>query len=514
MARILSVWLPNWPISRLQRLGIVTPDKAFATLESRHGVRSLVAVCPRAAAQGLRPDQTLAQARAICPALEVIEADPAADVAALAALARWCERCTPLAAPDPPDGLWLDIAGCAQAFGDETGLAQTLAARLERAGIPCHMSIADSSGAAWALARAATPRGGCTIIPAGMPTAQPIALLPVALLRLEARVLAGLRRVGLKTIGELARQPRGEISARFGPQPMRRLDEAMGSATAAISWPRLPCLWSERRVFAEPIGTPEDLRHGLALLAENLCARLEAAQRGGHGFIASFFRVDAACIQISIATALPVRDARYVTKLLSDKLEMVDPGFGIDAMLLEADPTAPLRPPQMALGAMALGDLATETDGKRLVTTIDQLANRLGAGRLWRDAPQASHVPERAVRRIPPLPAGAPAWLTDPMIDRPVRMLRRPEPIDVIALLPDDPPMQFSWRGAAHRVRAASGPERIAAEWWRRTPDDSRRDSDLLRDYYRLEDSAGARFWVFRAGLAGTPRWFLHGLFG
>jgi protein ImuB len=322
-------------------------------------------------------------------------------------------------------------------------------------------------------------------------------------------VLAGLRRVGLKTIGELARQPRGEISARFGPQPMRRLDEAMGRTCEAISWPRTPCPWSERLVFAEPIGTPEDLRHALALLAENLCARLEAAQRGGHGFIASFFRVDEACIQITVATALPVRDARYVVKLLMARLETVDPGFGIDAMLLEAGPTAPLQPPQVALGA-----LITETNGNRLVATIDGLANRLGAGRLWRDAPHASHVPDRAVRRIPPLATRATAWEADPATERPVRLLHRPEPIDVISLLPDDPPMQFSWRGAAHRVRAASGPERIAAEWWRRTQDDSRRDSDLLRDYYQLEDSAGARFWVFRAGLAGTPRWFLHGLFG
>jgi protein ImuB len=174
--------------------------------------------------------------------------------------------------------------------------------------------------------------------------------------------------------------------------------------------------------------------------------------------------------------------------------------------VLEAGEVAPLVPPQHALseiGAAARPDLAA---------SIDALANRLGPTRLWRAAPQDSHVPERSVRRVPPL-APYPAWQVDPSVERPLRLLRRPEPIEATAPVPDDPPIMFRWRGALHRVRAASGPERIAAEWWRRTPDDSRPESDQIRDYYRVEDTDGARFWIFRAGLQGTPRWFLHGLF-
>jgi protein ImuB len=474
-------------------------------VETVRGLRRLAAVCPHAAALGLSPGQALAEARAICPELEVVDDDPEADRVALAALAAWCERFSPLAAADPPDGIFVDITGCAHLFGDEAALASDLAARLERNALACRVAIAGTPGAAWALARSATARDTCTILPPGAEKAA-LAVLPVALLRLDGRTVAGLRRLGLKSIGELARQPRSEIAGRFGPLPMLRLDQAHGAAAEAIAWPRPPAPWAERLAFAEPIGTPEDFARALAVLAQRLCARLEAAQRGGHRFTTVFFRVDDQRPQITIATARPVHDAGYIAKLLGEKLEKIDPGFGVDAMVLEADETALLVPPQRALaefGAPPPPDLAV---------TLDTLANRLGAERLWRAAPHESHVPERSVRRAPPL-APCPAWASDPAMERPLRLLRRPEPIEATAPVPDDPPVLFRWRGALHRVRAASGPERIAAEWWRRTPDESRPESDLIRDYYRVEDTDGARFWIFRAGLQGMPRWFLHGLF-
>ncbi|MCW3476567.1 Y-family DNA polymerase [Limobrevibacterium gyesilva] len=507
MRRILSVWLPSWPTLRLRRQSApAAPDKPLATVETQHGQRRLAAVCPRAAAMGLRVDMALAEARAICPELTVVEADPEADRAALAALAAWCERYTPLAAPDPPDGLFLDIAGCAHLFGTEAALAEDLSLRLQRNGLAHRIAVAGTAGAAWALARSATAGAPCTVLPAGAER-QALAMLPVALLRLDARMVAGLRRVGLKRIGELARQPRAELSARFGPLPVLRLDQAYGAAEAAIAWPRPPAPWAERLAFAEPIGTPEDLSRALAELARRLCARLEAGQRGGHRFAASFLRVDGQRPAIAIATALPLHDAERIAKLLGEKLDTVAPGFGIDAMVLEAEETAPLRPPQAALA-----DLGKPQDTE-LAAAIDQLANRLGSARLWRAAPHASHVPERTVRRLPPL-AARPAWESDPAVERPIRLLRRPEPIEATALVPDDPPILFRWRGALHRVRAATGPERIAAEWWRRTPQEQRPETDLVRDYYRVEDNNGARFWIFRAGLEGMPRWFLHGLFG
>jgi protein ImuB len=509
MRRILSMWLPSGPILRLRRLGIGKPDRPLATVETVRGVRHLAAVSPEAAALGLRPEQTLAQARAICPGLEVVEADPAADQAALAALAGWCERFTPLAAADAPDGLWLDITGCAHLFGDEAGLAAALAARIDRAGLNCRIAVASTPGAAWALARTALRQDAPIILPRGAEAAA-LGTLPVALLRLDERTVARLRRVGLRTIAELARQPRGELSARFGSLPVLRLDQALDRAAEAIAWPRPPRPWSERLAFAEPIGTPEDLARALDLLAQRLCARLAAARRGGHAFTARFFRVDGQCPPIAIGTALPVRDPAYVAKLLRGKLETVDPGFGVEAVLLEADETAPLLPPQQGLATLAQPPETSTT----LAETVDALANRLGGDHLWRDTPFPSHVPERTTRPIAPLAPHTVGWNATTPAERPLRLLSRPEPITATALLPDDPPMQFTWRGAVHRVRAATGPERIGAEWWRRTPSEARAEHDMLRDYYRLEDSEGTRFWVFRAGMDTPIRWFLHGIFG
>ena len=319
----------------------------MATVEAVRGQRRLETVCPRAAALGLRPGQALAQARAICPEMAAINADPAADRAALEGLAGWCERFSPLTAADPPDGVWLDIAGCAHLFGGEAALAGVLAARLAGNGLDSRLAVASTPGAAWALARAAGPEQ-ITVLAEGQ-EGMALAGLPVALLRLEARSVAGLRRLGLRSIGELARLPRADLSARFGPLPVLRLDQALGRTAETIAWLRPPAPWAERLAFAEPIGTPEDLARVLATLAERLCTRLEPARRGGLRFVVTFFRVDAARAAISIGTALPVRDPGRIAGLLGEKLEQIDPGFGIESAVLEATVTAPLAPPQTVL---------------------------------------------------------------------------------------------------------------------------------------------------------------------
>jgi protein ImuB len=302
--------------------------------------------------------------------------------------------------------------------------------------------------------------------------------------------------------------PRAEVTARFGALPVLRLDQALGAVEEAIVWPHPPVPFLERFSPIEPIGTPEDLGRALELLAKRLCQRLAEQRQGGHRFAARFFRVDGEDQFIAVATALPAREPKHLTKLLRERLETVDPGFGVETVALEAESVAPLGTPQGKL-------LAAPDPGRALAEMVDTLANRLGEGRIWRPAPRESHVPERAVRPAPPL-AAAPAWTNNASAPRPIRLLRRPEPIEATAPVPDDPPILFRWRGALHRVRAASGPERIGAEWWRRTePQDDRPEADMLRDYYRVEDTDGARFWVFRAGLEAQrmPRWYLHGLF-
>ena len=504
------MWLPHWPITRLSRAGSVSPDRPLVTIETIRGVRHLAAVGEAGEAQGLSPGQTLTAARAICPGLVPIEADPAADEAALARLAAWCERYTPMAAPDPPEGLWLDITGCTAVFAREAELGRDLADRLARNGIPCRTAVAGTPGAAWALTRADAARkgvGGQT-----KPGHDDVALadLPTTCLRLDAGIVIGLRRLGLRTVGDLRRIPRAQLTARFGAMPVLRLDQALGEIEEVIDWPRPAIEWYEWLAFAEPIGTPEDLRRALVQLAALLCGRLGEQDKGGQRFAARFFRVDDEVPAITVGTSLPIRDGSYLAKLLGEKLDTVDPGFGIEAIVLEAESVAPLTSSQTRL-------LAGPDASEGLAGVVDTLSNRLGAERVSRVVPVPSHVPERAVHRVPPLPMKQPSWVNDPAAPRPIRLLRRPEEIKVIAPVPDDPPIRFSWRGVAHRVRAAAGPERIAFEWWRGKQSSKRPETDLIRDYYRVEDADGARFWIFRAGLHAedrTPRWYLHGLFG
>ena len=483
----------------------------MATVETVRGVRRLAAVCETAAALELYPSQPLAAARAVCPHLATVDANHAADRMALEALASWCERYTPLAAADPPGGLWLDLTGCAHLFGEETGLLTDLSKRLGRLGIPCRLAVAGTSGAAWALAHAVAEEKTPVIVPAGEEHAA-LAPLPVGCLRLEDTIVAGLRRLGLKTIGDVLRLPRAELTLRFGNSVLRRLDQALGAVDETIAWQHPAQPWESRFAFAEPIAAPEDLARALMLLADNLCRQLAEKRMGGLHFVARFYRVDEAVAQITVATALPVSDAGYLTKLLAAKLETVDPGFGIEIAALAAEQVALFRPVQRGL----LGARAENSD--KLAVLVDVLGNRLGPERLWGVAPRQSHVPERAVMRVAPLSPRRGDWLAHAR-SRPLRLLPRPEPIEVTAPLPDDPPISFRWRGALHRVRGASGPERIAAEWWCRSSalphvPDTRPETDLFRDYYRVEDAAGSRFWLFRAGLHDSGRWFLHGLFG
>lgn len=472
------------------------------------GARRLQALCPKAAAAGLWPGQALAEARALCPALATHPAAPEADGAALQHLARWCERFTPLAAADPPEGLWLDITGCAELFGNEAGLVAALTAQLSRRGLRCRVAVATTTGAAWALARAEATAG--SILPAGQEAAA-LAELPVSLLRLDVRCVTALHHLGVRRIGALAQLQRAALTARFGPMPRLRLDQALGSASEAIAWPHPPNPWAEQMAFAEPISTPADLVRALARLARRLAGRLAAARLGGVAFAATFCRVDAARLTLAIGTALPLAEPERITSLLQQRLETLDPGFGIEALLLEATATAPRARPQLALPEILPPDPAAPEQA--LAAAVDELANRLGPERLWRPASRESHVPERAVCRLPPL-APAPAWPDVAVGARPLRLFPRPQPIEVTAPLPDQPPLQFLWHGKLHRVRAAGGPERIAAEWWRPPATAGRPETDLLRDYYRVEDTEGNRFWVFRAGLdPATARWFLHGLF-
>lgn len=466
------------------------------------GRQIVTAVNAAAAEEGIAPGRSLGDARALRPDLGVAEADFAGDAAALAALSRWCNRFSPWASPHGVDGIFLDITGCAHLFGDEAGLAAQAVERLRHQGIECRAAIADSLGAAWAVSRFGS--AAITVVPrAGTRTA--LADLPVAALRLEADIAALLMHLGLRRIGDLFAMPRAALAARCGESVALRLDEALGLAPEPLSPlpPEKRC-WS-RRSFAESITTPEDIAAATRGLLASLCRRLTEEGVGARKLTLALYRVDGRIEEAMVGTALPSRDARHLERLFEEHLPGLDPGLGVEDMVLTARVAEKLAATQLDFG----GGEKTARGTADLAALIDRLVNRLGTQALARPAVQESHLPERAVRFLPAFDQSAATSAWNSGQQRPVRLLPRPEPIEAMAVVPDEPPLMFRWRHLLHRVRRADGPERIEAEWWREAAEP--------RDYYRVEDEDGRRFWLYRAGLFRsqvTPRWFLHGMFG
>ena len=469
----------------------------------------MTAADPCALACGIAPGQGVADAQTLVPDLLVLPADPAGDLADLHRLAEWATRFSPLVAPDPHDGLLLDITGCAHLWGDEEKLLADALRRLKSHGFDVAGAIAGTIGAAWAAARFGN---GAAIIPAGAVSGA-LAGLPVQALRIDAATADGLMRLGLRRIGDLYPMKRAGLAQRFSTALITRLDQALGCAAETLS-PLLPP--PEHRVglgFAEPISAPESIRRVSEILVERLTQELAEHQRGARTLKLSAYRLDSTVSAVAIGTARASAAPRHLFHLLAEKLERIDPGPGIEFMNLAAARTEIVTPLQSGMidmdeAAISAADLAP---------LMDRLANRLGAERLARPVPVESHVPERAIRLVSP-----PMNQTDDrkkthwpkLPPRPTRLLPNPEPIEVMAPVPDDPPITFRWRRIQHRVTWAEGPERVAPEWWRPIGRDP--DRHETRDYYRVQDETGGRYWLYRAGLYQAdrqPRWFLHGVF-
>jgi len=358
--------------------------------------------------------------------------------------------------------------------------------------------LADTRGAAHALARFA-PEPAAIAAPGRAEAA--LAPLPLAGLRLDADCVDRLRRLGFATIADLAAVPRASLALRFGPAPGCRLDQAFGRLAEPLQPYCPPELIRVRCAFAEPIAASE--RH-VEKLAEALCPLLDRRGLGARRLDLLFHRVDGMVQAIRAGTAKPVRDANRLARLLVDRLETIDPGFGIEAMALAASLAEPLVPRQ--------GDILGGEGASDVSALIDALVNRLGPRRLYRAAPVESDLPERSVTTVPPLdPPVRVRWPEH--WPRPSRLLSPPEPVDAVALLPDHPPAHFTWRGVRRRIKRADGPERVFGEWWR-----SDAEIRAVRDYFIVEDENGERFWLFRSGdgedpASGDLRWYVHGVF-
>ena len=452
-----------------------------------------------AQALGLRPGMALAHAQARVPDLAVYDADPAGDAAAIGRLAAWCLRLAPLTAPDK-DGVWIDATGSSHLQGGEAAMLDRLLIRLAQDGIAARAAMADTPGAAHALARyGAAPR---SIVSEGG-SAAAMAGLPIAALRLDAATVTALRRLGFETVAALEATPRAPLARRFGAGVLLRLDQAAGRVAEPITPVIPPGIPSARLAFPEPLLTAEAFATVIGHLVRHVCAGLEASLQGVRQADLLFERVDGTITAIRIGTARPSRDPGHLARLLDEQIETVDPGLGVEAMHL----LVPLAEPLVYAQTGQLSD-DPEVD---IGALVDRLTNRLGASRVWRAAPVESDVPERSVCQVAALapPAGE-AW---PDWPRPARLLTPPQPVEALALLPDHSPAAFTWRRRRHIVRWADGPERIAGEWWRRDA-----ETAALRDYWQVEDAAGRRFWLYRRGdgidpATGDLRWFVHGVF-
>lgn len=489
--------------------------------------------------------------RYLCVHLPAFPAGPPDAGARLVALAQACGRYTPLVACDAPDGLVLDVAGAAHLFGGEAALAGLIETRFARLG--ARAAIADSPEAAWALARfgpqlAHAGSGAARILPAGDEKALARAMhpLPVAALRLPQEIALALSQTGLKTIGDIAMRPRAPIAARFGAQVFARLDAMMGRAKTPIS-PRFeaPAYVVERR-YAEGVRARPYIEDVLLALAQEACGLMARHDEGARRIAAVLFRVDGRTQRVDVATSRPLRDPPAILRLFRGKLDALeagaqsdalDPGYGFDLIrlaVMEAEPLAArqdaLLPMQESLQeslqdnlqekAPARGKAHAGTGFARagrpqdaLADFLDRMSARFGAHRVLRLSPADSHLPERAMAALPATMARESAEPAPAADERPLRLFERPEPIDAIAQAPDGPPLKFRWRRMVHDVAAYEGPERIAPEWWREAHD------SLTRDYYRVEDVNGRRFWLYREGLyegetaQRRPRWFVQGLF-
>ncbi|WP_211196120.1 DUF6504 family protein [Alteraurantiacibacter aquimixticola] len=515
----MAIWLQRLALDRWRHSeGCARGEGADALplaliTETAHGPR-VDAANDAGAEAGAAPGMMLADARTLCPSLKAVPGDPAGDLAFLERLTVWAQRWGPWSAMDAPDGLLVDVTAVAHLFGGEEALLEDAHARFAAQGLAARAAIAPTAGAAWALAHYA-PAG--TILGAGEDGAARLSTLPVAALRLDGDVLLVLRRLGLKRLGDLLGiedegAGRDAIQRRFrnrrspSANPLVRMDQLLGR----VPEPLLPVVAVEaplvQRRLLEPIRHRSLLDRVLEDLAEDMVRTLEARGEGARRLELGMWRVDGEVAVRRLELAAATRDASHICRLFAARLDDVDAGFGIEMLRLLASWTEPLALAQADLDAVA------EEHGTSLAACIDRLTVRLGPKAVRRPVPRASHVPERAQTWQSPL---EPEKTSQDLLDlhyRPLKLLETPEQIAVLYASPDGYPRRFRWRGGVHEVVRVEGPERIAPEWWRE------KGSARLRDYYRIEDGEGRRYWIYRAGLAGDgrggmPDWYLQGLF-
>ncbi|KXG87541.1 nucleotidyltransferase [Agrobacterium bohemicum] len=470
---------------------------------SRSGSRRTVCAADDAARKlGLRIGMPASKAQALVADLAMYDADPVGDLAALDKMALWMLRqYSPVVAVDGTDGIVIDTEGADHLQGGEELMVSGMVNRLRGVGVVTRAAVADTWGAAHAIARCTSAEW--TVVPVSE-TTKAVLGLPIVCLRLAPETVNSLRVLGIETVGQLSAMPRAPLTLRFGPEVGRRLDQLFGRAAEPIEPIRSPEIVEVHRPFAEPIGAAETIAKYVGRLVGQLCSELETRGLGVRRCDLIVHRVDNTIQAIRAGLAKPVRDDKRLTRLLTDRIEKIDPGFGIEKLSLVATWAEPLVERQQS------SSLIEETVVD-VTPLVDILGNR--GHRIYRMTPVAGDVPERSFQRIGPMSEEKGVdWPSN--WPRPSRLLARPEEIEVLAVLPDSPPRTMTWRGKRRRIVRGDGPERVFGEWWLRDA-----EFHAVRDYYVVEDDSGERFWVYRAGdgvdtTTGSHRWFIHGIFG
>ncbi|HVI49275.1 MAG TPA: DNA polymerase Y family protein [Chitinophaga sp.] len=500
MNRYLSIWLPHLITDKVIQLRPELKTCPFVIATSERGRMIIKTASPIARKKGITPGMVLADGKAVLPELKVFPDKVDVEKKLLTELALWCLRFTPVVAIDPPEGLLLDISGCAHLWGGEAPYLKEITTQLKAGGYNVKAAIADTIGVAWAIAR--FDKDNSIIHPDGqLPALKP---LPPAALRLELPILERMYNLGFHSIDNFITMPRSVLRRRFGLPLLNRIDQALGQATelldpiqpATAFQKRLPCL--------EPIRTRKGIDIALQTLVEQLCEQLLTAGKGLRSAIFKCYRVDGDQQQVFVGTNSPVRNVVHLLKLFEQKTGILMPDLGFELFVLEAPVTEALSARQEAFWS-TLGGCDIDAT---ILGLLDRISTRMGSHTVKRYIPTERYLPEWSFT-----PAGSlndqatTSWRNDR--PRPVLLLPKPEPVKVTVPIPDYPPMMFIYKGKTHKIKKADGPERIENEWWL--------EQGLVRDYYVVENEEGARYWLFRLGQYDEqpkkPAWFIHGFF-
>lgn len=496
MPRYASISFPYLLTEYAARKNPALHERPFVLALRERGRMLIESVSRQALQKGIRPGMVLADCKAIFPELEMLEAEPGRAVKLLQALAEWSIAYTPFVAIDLPDGLILDTSGCTHLWGGEAQYLENINQRLNAFGYTTQCAVADTIGAAWALARF----GDTPAVVRPNHQREALWALPPAALRLDTTVLTKLKKLGLQRIGSFIDMPRPALRRRFGISLPMRLGQALGQEIE-IAVPIKPVEpYQERLCSLEPISTATGISIALEQLLQMLCKRFENEGMGLRQAIFKAFRIDGDIQQIEIGTGQPSRNPNHLFRLFEHKIATLQPDLGFEMFILEAPKTETITNEQAAIWS------ASGQNNSKVAELLDRVAVRTGAGAITRYLPAEHYWPERSVKPAVPLwEKPSVSWQTQ--WPRPAHLLPRPEAIEVTALLPDYPPMLFRYKGSVYKVVKSDGPERIEQEWWLA--------DGLYRDYYCIEDENGARYWLFRSGPydKGKPQWFIHGFF-